>query len=90
MRASGEHNKCFFYRYKASAHFDHICPKSQCPKLIDKEENLVPVCNEAHYIITNGTNKQIKELPNITRYLEKMSELDFSYYSRFMTNHELW
>jgi hypothetical protein len=89
LRAEGQ-THCFFFPHRSASSFDHIIPKSANTALIDRRENLVPISNKAHYIITFGTNKQIKELPNITRYLEKMKELDESYYKRFMTNHELW
>lgn len=84
------HTQCFFYPYKGATCFDHIIPKAHNEDLIDKEANLIPICNESHEIITRGTNKQIRELPNIGLYLEKMSKLDYAYFARFLTNHELW
>ena len=90
MRESGDYDKCFFYPYKHASSFDHCVPKAHNQKLIDCKENLVPICGEAHFIIDQGITKQIKELPNLDKYLERMSKLDYSYYSRFMTNHELW
>ena len=82
--------KCFFFPYKNAICFDHIIPKAHNESLIDCEKNLIPICNESHRIIDQGTNDEIRELPNITRYLEKMSQLDYKYFARFLTNHELW
>jgi len=82
--------RCFFYPYKSANDLDHIVPRSANQKLIDKESNLIPICREAHHIITHGTTKQIKELPNLQKYLNKMKELDPSYWGRFVTNHEMW
>ena len=90
MIASGDYDKCFFYTYKHANCFDHIVPKAHNQSLIDCRENLVPICGEAHHIIDHGITKQIKELPNLDKYLNKMSKLDRGYYSRFITNHELW
>jgi len=81
--------RCFFYPYQSGSCYDHIIPKSHSEELIDCEDNLVPVSNRAHYILTFGTNEQIRKLPNISRYLEKMKNLDETYYKRFITNHEL-
>ena len=80
---------CFFFPRKSASSYDHIVPKSANALLIDCKENLVPISNEAHYVVTFGTNEQIKKLPNISLYLEKMKELDEDYYNRFITNHEL-
>ena len=89
LRAEGQ-THCFFYPHKSASSFDHVVSKSANTSLIDCKENLVPISDSAHYVITFGTNEQIKKLPNLFRYLEKMKELDENYYNRFMTNHELW
>jgi len=89
LREEGQ-TKCFFFPYKRAWAFDHIVPKSANASLIECKENLVPASNEAHYIITFGTSDQIAGLPNIGKYLSRMRSLDEAYYSRFMTNHELW
>ena len=82
--------RCFFYPRKSASCYDHVISKAHNSSLIDCKENLVPISTEAHFIIDHGTNEQIKELPNLFRYLEKMKKLDEKYYNRFMTNHELW
>jgi len=88
--ATEDNPRCFFYPYKRAIDLDHCVPRSQNQSLIAVEENLIPICREAHYILTNGTTKQIKELPNLQKYLNKMKELDPSYWGRFITNHEMW
>ena len=82
--------RCFFFKHEKGWQVDHIVPRSQNQSLIAVQENLIPISDRAHFIITFGTNDQIKKLPGITQYLEKMKELDETYYKRFMTNHELW
>ena len=89
LREEGQ-THCFFFPYKSAPKFDHVVPKSANSSLIDCKANLVPISNSAHYVITFVTNNQIKKLPNINLYLEKMKELDEEYYNRFITNHELW
>ena len=81
--------RCFFLKYERGWQIDHIVPRSQNQSLIAVKENLIPISDRAHFIITFGTNEQIKKLPNISLYLEKMKELDEDYYNRFITNHEL-
>jgi hypothetical protein len=81
--------RCFFYPYQSASCFDHIVPKSANASLIDCRENLIPISHGAHYVITNGTNEQIKKLPRLDKYLEKMKGLDEDYYNRFILNHEL-
>lgn len=89
LEAEGQ-THCFFFPFKSKSCFDHIVPKSANTFLIDVEENIIPICNEAHYIITNGTGYQMQKLPRLREYLHRMKALDESYYRRFMTNHGLW
>ena len=81
---------CFFFKHKHASSFHHIVSKAQNIALIDCKKNLVPVCDEAHYIIDHGTTDQIKKLPHLREYLQRMKKLDESYWRRFMTNHDLW
>ncbi len=54
--------------------------------MIDNENNLVPVGNRAHEVLTRGTSRQIMALPNIKAYLRKMKTLNEQYYYRFCVN----
>ncbi|MBA7527653.1 hypothetical protein ES705_19831 [subsurface metagenome] len=90
LKVDPANDMCFFYPNRRRTEFEHICPKSQYPELIDCRENLIPISREAHYVITFGTVKQLRELPakRFREYLEKMEKLDRKYYSRFKMRFE--
>jgi hypothetical protein len=89
LREQG-HTRCFFFPHKYGFTFDHVVPRSARPDLIDCKGNLVPISEEAHYIITFRTAAQIGSLPRIREYLDKMRGIDEKYWRRFLTNHDLW
>jgi len=83
LEADPANDKCFFYPTERRSEFHHVCPKAQCPNLIDCKENLIPVGTTAHNILHRGTTYQIRRLRNLDKYLEKMKSLDEGYYNRF-------
>jgi DTW domain-containing protein YfiP len=89
LKRDPRNDRCFFLRSDPRTEFHHIIPKSQRPDLIDCEENLLPISRRAHNIITHGTWAEMKQLPKIDKYLEKMCKLDQQYYNIFCTNRKI-
>jgi hypothetical protein len=86
LKLNPVNDRCFFFPRDPRSCFDHIVPKSQNTSLIACKENLLPIGFKAHHIITFGSAEQIKNLPRINQYLQRMKELDESYYNRFLIN----
>ena len=89
LKQNPANNRCFFFPQDARSCFDHIVPKAHNTSLIACKANLVPIGHAAHNIITFGTAEQIKALPNIKKYLQRMKSLDESYYNRFIINRNI-
>lgn len=76
-------SKCFFYPSEQKSEYYHISPKSEGLKWIAMKENLLPIGRTAHFILHNGTNREIKSLPRFQEYLKKMKNLNLGYYYRY-------
>jgi len=81
---------CFFYHHLLKKEYHHIIPKAHNQELIDCMGNLIPVSMDAHFVLHNGTVKQLRELPaeRFREYLSRMERLDQKYYFRFRMRFE--
>lgn len=74
---------CWFFPEDPRTEYHHIIPRSYNTSLIDCKENQLPIGRRAHDILTFGTRDQIKALPKMVILLQRMADLDYSYYRRF-------